>query len=103
MEPAQLDRVAAALEKIATKASATYTLTGAADWEILAVMGGALFVVIGLMWTDLRTNIKDNKAEWQRAIKEHKEETEKQNQILWDAMRHCQGECCPPRRNHSEG
>lgn len=87
------------LEKIATR---PYTITGAADWQILVVISGVLACVIGLMWTDLKATIKENKSDWKEELRTHKEEGDKNINNLWDAMRKCQSDCCPPRNRQGD-
>lgn len=107
MSPEQIERIVHALERLASRGQ-TYTITGAADWPILAAIGGILIMIIAFMWRDLRGTIRDNRldwkesmamirSEWQDALREHKAEGKKENDILWGAMRDCQSDCCPPR------
>jgi len=81
MTPEQFAQLLQALEKIATK---PYTLTGAADWPLLLVLGGMLIGVIGAMWHDLRSQLG-----------EHKKDNEKDIDTLFEVQRRCQEECCP--------
>lgn len=82
-----------------------YTITGAADWPILVIVGGSLIGVlialIGMMWSDLRTTMKDHKGDWQVALTKHEIADSKELEKLWSAMQHYQEECYPPReRGH---
>jgi hypothetical protein len=58
MTPDQFNQLLQVLERIASK---QYTITGAADWPILLVLGGLLVSVLGFMWHDLRGQLKDHK------------------------------------------
>lgn len=82
MTPEQFSRLLEVLEKLANKSS--YTITGASDWPILAVVGAIIVALIGAMWSDLRGTIKENKAEAKSDIN-----------LLWAAQRDCQEDCCP--------
>lgn len=83
MNTEQFAQLLQALEKIATK---TYTLTGAADWPLLLVIGGLLVAVLGAMWHDLRTQLSV-----------HKQDNEKDIDTIFEIQRRCQDECCPRR------
>jgi len=72
--------------------SRTYTLTGAADWPILAVMCSALFGLIGLMWFGLERSLRDLHSDWQRDLRIHSAENDKQIDGLWTALRDCKEE-----------
>ena len=89
-----------------------YTITGAADWPILMVMGGALVAIIGFMWVDLRATIKDHRGEWESHLNRHCQDDKEALNLLWaetrdirgeiekqtskieQAMKECQGKCC---------
>lgn len=87
MTPDQFKELLQVLERIASK---QYTITGAADWPILLVLGGLLVSVLGFMWHDLRGQLKD-----------HKDDNEKDIDLLWEEHRRCQKECCP-RHSHQQ-
>lgn len=87
MTPDQFKELLQVLERIASK---QYTITGAADWPILLVLGGLLVSVLGFMWHDLRGQLKD-----------HKDDNEKDIDLLWDQQRRCQEACCP-RHSHQQ-
>ena len=72
-----------------------YTITGAADWPGIAAVGGIFFAVLGFMWRDLRSVIKENKAESKRDLEEHKTDNAAEHKALWSAMKDCQHDCCP--------
>jgi len=93
MTPEQIQQIIAALRDIATMKP--YTITGAADWPLLLVVGGILVAVLGAMWVDLRSTMREGRCEWQKAVNEHGDELDKQVSILWQSMRDCQADCCP--------
>lgn len=84
MTPEQFRVLVSLLERVLDR---PYTLTDAADWPILIVVGSGLIALICFMWLDLRTVVKDNKTKAER-------DTEK----LWDALRACQHECNKQRK-----
>ena len=92
MTPEQFQQLLVVLQKIAER---QYTITGAADWPILAAVGGALCAVLAFMWLDLRSSMKEHRYEWQRTIEKHEDENGKAVDLLWQAHRDCQTECCP--------
>ena len=94
MTPDQVAQLLAMLEKMASR---SYTITGAADWQILVVIGAVLMAAIGLMWNDLKVTIKDNRSDWKEELRCHKDEGAKDIDTLWEAIRSCQSDCCPPR------
>jgi hypothetical protein len=111
MTPEQIAKLLELLSRIADSLASPrpYTLTGASDWPILLVLGGILAIMIGLigalirlMWSDLRTSMRDNRSEWREAVAEVKGEERVEHDLLWAALRDCQGECCPPRIGHTE-
>jgi hypothetical protein len=81
--PEQINQLLILLTKIADR---QYTITGSTDWPILAFMAGGFFVLIGVMWADLRSDRK-----------ERMEENEKDHDKIWNAMRDCKEDCCPAR------
>jgi len=83
MTPDQFAQLLALLAKIADH---PYTITGAADWPILAVMGTLLGALIAFMWHDLGAKII-----------EHKRDDEKAHDAVWRAMRDCKDDCCVER------
>jgi hypothetical protein len=87
MTPDQFNQLLQVLERIASK---QYTITGAADWPILLVLGGLLVSVLGFMWHDLRGQLKD-----------HKDDNEKDIDLIWEQQRRCQEDCCP-RHSYKE-
>ena len=95
MTPEQFTQLLSLLKELASK---TYTITGAADWPILAIVGGGLVSVIAFMWVDLRSVIKDNRSEWRQELEKQKSDNDKAHDLLWDAHRDCQHECCPRRK-----
>jgi len=93
MTPEQFSQLLDILNKIST--NQPYTITGAADWPILVVVGGALIGIIVFMWMDLRASIKDGRVDWRDALKKHEDENEKSFDMIWQAHRDCQADCCP--------
>ena len=83
MTPEQIQEIIAALKAIASGPKG-YTLTGAADWPLLIIVGAGLVVLLGMMWADLRANIRDNRSEWKGEAT-----------TIWAAMKDCQDDCCP--------
>lgn len=83
MTPEQIQQLIVALKEIATGPK-SYTLTGAADWPLLVIVGGAVVALICFMWADLRSSIKDGRTEWKTEVDR-----------VWQAMRECQDDCCP--------
>jgi len=113
MNPEQFAKLLSLLEKLV---SHQYTITGAADWPILASIGGVFIAVLGFMWRDVRasidkigTAIKESrneskseveliKAEIRVDIDRVKADNEKAHDLLWAAHRDCQHECCPRKK-----
>ena len=75
-----------------------YTLTGAADWPLLVVLGVGLVGLIGLMWNDLKDTIRNHRGEWQIALNQYKEEHKQEHDHIWTSMEKCKDDCCPPRQ-----
>jgi hypothetical protein len=75
-----------------------YTITGAADWPILAAIGGILLLAIAAMWADLKATIKEYRTEWRSELSAVKSENDKDHDIIWDAIRDCQNDCCPRKK-----
>jgi len=94
MTAEQFGQLMKLIDKIASN---QFTITGAADWPILVVIGGILLTMLMTMWIDLKGSIKEHRGEWRESLKEHQAEDEKEIQLLWDAMKDCKRECCPPR------
>lgn len=91
----QIQLIISVLTKIADK---PYAITGASDWPILVVVGGGALGLIGLMWRDLKAAIRDYREEWRGELRAHKEENEKAIDVLWQAHRDCQNDCCPRKK-----
>lgn len=106
MNPDQVQLLLQHLGKIADNiAGRPYTITQAADWPILVVVGGGLVALIAVMWHDLKGTMRDGKeemkgirAEWKGDLLQHKEENEKSLDLLWQAHRDCQADCCPRKK-----
>lgn len=58
-------------EKISNK---SFTITSAADWPIVAILGGTIAALVVFMWKDLRTTVTDSIKELSTELKEHKNE-----------------------------
>ena len=84
MDQEQVQQVIAALKEISIGTTKSYTLTGAADWPLLVIVGGTVVALICFMWADLRASIRDGRTEWKTEIDR-----------VWQAMRECQDDCCP--------
>lgn len=95
MTPDQFSQLLTILKQIVAR---QYTLTGAADWPLLAFLCVIIFALIGLMWRDLRSLIQGNKTESDDKIKTIKEEFRKDIDKLWQAQRDCQNDCCPRKK-----
>jgi len=104
MTPQQLEQLLVALNRVADKMG-NYTITGAADWPILAALCGVIIAMIGYMWHDLKGILKADRASWQGAVSDIKIElsntrrdcfdyAEKEDSKIWAAMRDCQADCC---------
>jgi len=92
MTPDQFAQLMDLLEKMVSK---QYTLTGAADWEILVILGGMLAAAIAAMWVDLKGTIKDNRGELRDELMKHMVNDERDHEKIWMAMKDCQSDCCP--------
>lgn len=90
MNAEQVNQLLNLLAKIAENISKPqpYTITGAADWPLLLVLGFVLVGLIGWMWKDLKDAMRENKAERTKAIDD-----------IWNEMERCQHECCPRRES----
>ena len=96
--PEQFSQLLAALRMLADK---SYTISGAADWPMLLTLGGLLLAAVAAMWADLRSKLIDHRTVATTELKELKAENEKGHDMIWEAMRACQDDCCPRRREHS--
>jgi hypothetical protein len=105
MTPEQL------LEALRHIPSMQYTLTGAADWPILAAMCGVLAFIgvifvalVGFMWKDLRSLISQNRSDGKDDLLQHATSNTNEFRSLWSALKDCQGDCCPRgERQHRKG
>ena len=79
MEPDQFKELMVMLKLLA---SPDFTITSAKDWPILLVLGSVLLGAIGAMWMDLKSSLKDNKREREKAIDD-----------VWEEIRRCQEHC----------
>jgi len=91
MNPEQFNQLMLIAERIANK---QFAITAAADWPILAAVGAILVAIIGFMWVDLKSVIREGKEEWRTALKESKEENSRDHETIWKAMRDCKEDCC---------
>lgn len=76
----------------------TYTLTGASDWGMFVFMLGGIAALltfacalVGLMWADLRTRLRDIIADQARSCKTAHATISKEFDAVWAAI----DECCP--------
>lgn len=100
MTPEQFTQLMALLKELLIT-SRTYTLTGAADWPVLAVACIGLVGLLVYIWGDLKTTITGNRTEQKKELEKEEAERKRQDDMIWAAMRTCQEDCCP-RRNHIE-
>lgn len=99
MTPEQIKMLLEVLNKIAVNLNrGDYTITGAADWPILLVLGGMILAMVAFMWRDLRSVLRESKEDWRDKLHEHKSDNEKNFDLLWAAHRDCQSECCPRKK-----
>lgn len=94
LTPGQVEHLLRLLETIANR---KYTLTGAADWQILQVVGGGLvallFAFIAVMWADIKGTIKSNKQDSLEMMRYHEREQEKDFEAIRAEIRRCQTRC----------
>lgn len=90
-----------------------YTLTGAADWQMLYIIGGAVIALLVYIWYK---NDKSNAAvchkmdsiqnvlttlgsslrvEWRSDLEKHEQHAKEEINILWKEIHDCQDTCCP--------
>lgn len=104
MSPQQFELLIATLEKLSNRLG-TYTITGAADWPILAPVAGLMVAMIAYMWHDLKATLKTDRDTWRVTMAEQRLElervetrcrieAEKGDDKIWTAIRHCQEDCC---------
>lgn len=101
MNPQQIEELLKLLGRIADGLSKQqmYTLTGAADWPILLVVGGVMLGMIGFMWRDLGNKIESHRKDWKEALAAHIALDDKDHQLLWKAHRECQEDCCKDKKS----
>lgn len=73
----------------------SYTLAGAADWYMLVAMVTVVSALIIYIWQDLKITIKDHRFEQKKDLDDEIAERKAQDDLIWEAMRHCQDDCCP--------
>ena len=97
MNPDQVQQLLASLAKIAGELSVRqqYTLTGAADWPILIVIGGILISLAAFMWVDLKSTIREHRGELREELTKHINDDERDHEKIWKAFGDCQSDCCP--------
>jgi len=97
MNPDQVNQLLTTLSEIAKALSTTksYTITGAADWPILYVVGGGFAALALAAWYDLRSLVMKNQADGKSDLIAHKAENKDEHKAIWDAMKDCQSDCCP--------
>lgn len=91
MTPEQFTQLLSAI------ADRPYTLTGAADWPLLVVLGIGYAGLVGVMWHDLKQAFRDGRTEAQICLEQYRKDHAKEHERIELAMRECQEECCPPR------
>ncbi len=100
MTPEQFNALINVLGKLQSELAAQgkYTITGAADWPLLTVVGGAVVALVVFMWLDLKAAIKEGRNEW-------KAELAKEVNLLWSETRkireehkECYEKCVEDRR-----
>lgn len=81
-----------------------YTLTGAQDWPLLqfvaGIIGGLLLVLNGLvamMWRWMVRTLGRYQDIARADLHAHKEDDEREHDAIWNEIRRCQSDCCPPR------
>ncbi len=68
-------------------ATNNYTLTGATDWPILAVMAVAIVGLLVYIWQDLKGTIKEHRAEWKDDLEKEIAERKEQDEFIWTELR----------------
>jgi hypothetical protein len=96
------EQIAQLLKLIERIADRPFTITQATDWPMVVVFFGIFSLAIGLFWRDVGLridSIKEIVKEFKVIdCKEHetlKKEFERGDQLIWDAMKDCQADCCP--------
>jgi len=87
MTAEQFSQLMRLIEKIADR---QFTITQATDWQMLVALFGVLVVLIGLLWRDIGSKIRDIRAEDCKA-----------HDTIWAAMKDCQDDCCPRWRQQN--
>lgn len=64
-----------------------YSITNASDWPMLAFMMVIIMALIGFMWRDLGSKLTSDK-----------QENKAEHDRIWSAMRDCQDDCCPRKK-----
>lgn len=98
MTAEQVEQTLKLLQRIAETLSGTYTITGAADWPILAALAAVILGLIALMWRDLKATIRDKDDIIRRDLEHEVTERKRQDDLLWSGMRDCKQECMGSRR-----
>lgn len=84
MTDQQFIQLIALLEKVINK---QFTITGAADWPLLVVLGGLIATLVStlvcLMWRDLKGSISSLKMDFKEELKAYKEDNDKSHDIIW--------------------
>lgn len=106
MSPEQIAQLLRLLERIADR---PFTITQATDWPMVYVFMGVFIAAMGLFWrdvglkfADMKSALKDFKGDDEKAHANIKIEYEKADELIWKAMKDCQGDCCPPRRRETD-
>ena len=96
------EQIAQLLKLIERIADRPFTITQAADWPMVVIFLTVFCACIGLFWRDVGMRIdavkeivKETKATDCREHEALKKEFERGDQLIWDAMKDCQADCCP--------
>lgn len=100
MTDAQMAALIAVLKEIAVERP--YTITGAADWGMLLVVGGLLVAAVGAMWLDLKNTITNQKIDSTKENERLRTELNERIDTLWKAHEDCQRDCCPRGKTRPE-
>ena len=97
MTAEQFSQLLSVLKQLADK---QYTISGATDWPMLLAVGALLMAAVAAMWADLRSKLTEHRGMAVEALQELKTSNNEEHNKIWAAMRDCQDDCCPRRREH---